>query len=90
MKCLPVRQAVQLTAHSRITIYRLELAGEFPKRRQLSKNSVAGSTPTSLNGQSRDRSAVYGNNGRAGALAWCDLRLSQRGSANLTRDRPSA
>jgi len=24
-----------------MTIYRLELAGEFPKRRQLSKNSVA-------------------------------------------------
>jgi prophage regulatory protein len=32
---------MQLTGLSRMTIYRLELAGEFPKRRQLSKNSVA-------------------------------------------------
>jgi predicted DNA-binding transcriptional regulator AlpA len=32
---------MQLTAVSRVTIYRRELAGEFPKRRQLSKNSVA-------------------------------------------------
>lgn len=41
MKFLRVRQVVQLTGLSRMTIYRLELAGEFPKRRQLSKNSVA-------------------------------------------------
>ena len=32
---------MQLTGLSRMTIYRLEIAGEFPKRRQLSKNSVA-------------------------------------------------
>lgn len=32
---------MQVTGLSRMTIYRLELAGEFPKRRQLSKNSVA-------------------------------------------------
>jgi len=32
---------MQLTGLSRMTIYRLELAGKFPKRRQLSKNSVA-------------------------------------------------
>ena len=32
---------MQLTGLSRTTIYRLELAGEFPKRRQLSHNSVA-------------------------------------------------
>ena len=31
----------KLTGLSRMTIYRLELAGEFPKRRRLSKNSVA-------------------------------------------------
>jgi prophage regulatory protein len=41
MKFLRVRQVMQLTGLSRMTIYRLELAGEFPKRRQLSKNSVA-------------------------------------------------
>jgi predicted DNA-binding transcriptional regulator AlpA len=32
---------MQATGLSRMTIYRLELAGEFPKRRRLSKNSVA-------------------------------------------------
>jgi len=41
MKFLRVGQVMQLTGLSRMTIYRLELAGEFPKRRQLSKNSVA-------------------------------------------------
>jgi prophage regulatory protein len=40
MKFLRIRQVMQLTGLSRMTIYRLELAGEFPKRRQLSKNSV--------------------------------------------------
>jgi predicted DNA-binding transcriptional regulator AlpA len=32
---------MQATGLSRITIYRLELAGKFPKRRKLSENSVA-------------------------------------------------
>ena len=41
MKFLRIRQVMQLIGLSRMTIYRLELAGEFPKRRQLSKNSVA-------------------------------------------------
>jgi prophage regulatory protein len=41
MKFLRIRQVMQLTELSRMTIYRLELAGEFPKRRRLSKNSVA-------------------------------------------------
>jgi prophage regulatory protein len=41
MKFLRIGQVIQLTGLSRMTIYRLELAGEFPKRRQLSKNSVA-------------------------------------------------
>jgi prophage regulatory protein len=41
MKFLRIAQVMQLTGLSRMTIYRLELAGEFPKRRQLSKNSVA-------------------------------------------------
>jgi prophage regulatory protein len=41
MKFLRVKQVMQVTGLSRMTIYRLELAGEFPKRRQLSKNSVA-------------------------------------------------
>ena len=41
MKFLRIGQVMQLTGLSRMTIYRLELAGEFPKRRRLSKNSVA-------------------------------------------------
>jgi prophage regulatory protein len=41
MRFLRIRQVMQLTGLSRMTIYRLELAGRFPKRRQLSKNSVA-------------------------------------------------
>lgn len=41
MKFLRIRQVMQLTGLSRMTIFRLELAGKFPKRRQLSENSVA-------------------------------------------------
>jgi len=41
MRFLRIRHVMQLTGLSRMTIYRLELAGEFPKRRQLSKHSVA-------------------------------------------------
>jgi prophage regulatory protein len=41
MKFLRIRQVMQVTGLSRITIYRLELAGRFPKRRQLSEKSVA-------------------------------------------------
>ena len=40
MKLLRIRQVIQITGLSRMTIYRLELAGTFPKRRQLSENSV--------------------------------------------------
>jgi prophage regulatory protein len=41
MKFLRIKQVMQATGLSRMTIYRLELAGKFPKRRQLSENSVA-------------------------------------------------
>jgi prophage regulatory protein len=41
MRFLRIRQVMQLTGLSRMTIYRLEIAGQFPKRRQLSGNSVA-------------------------------------------------
>ncbi len=41
MKFLRIRQVMQATGLSRMTIYRLELAGKFPNRRQLSENSVA-------------------------------------------------
>jgi prophage regulatory protein len=41
MKFLRIRQVMQVTGLSRMTIYRLELAGRFPKRRQLSEKSVA-------------------------------------------------
>ena len=41
MRFLRIRQVIQLTGLSRMTIYRLELAGQFPPRRRLSENSVA-------------------------------------------------
>lgn len=41
MRFLRIRQVMQLTGLSRMTIYRLERAGKFPKRRKLSENSVA-------------------------------------------------
>jgi prophage regulatory protein len=41
MKFLRIRRVVQLTGLSRMTIYRMELAGKFPKRRRLGQNSVA-------------------------------------------------
>lgn len=41
MKFIRIRQVMQITGLSRMTIYRLELAGNFPKRRKLSQNSVA-------------------------------------------------
>ena len=41
MRFLRTRQVMQVTSLSRMTIYRLEITGRFPKRRQLSGNSVA-------------------------------------------------
>jgi len=41
MKIVRLRQVMQLTGLSRMTIYRLERDGKFPKRRRLSQNSVA-------------------------------------------------
>jgi prophage regulatory protein len=41
MKFLHIRQVIQVTGLSRMTIFRLELAGQFPKRRRLCENSVA-------------------------------------------------
>jgi predicted DNA-binding transcriptional regulator AlpA len=41
MRFLRTKQVMQATGLSRMTIYRLELRGNFPKRRQLSENSVA-------------------------------------------------
>jgi prophage regulatory protein len=41
MKFVRIRQVMQATGLSRMTIYRLELAGRFPRRRRLSENSVA-------------------------------------------------
>lgn len=41
MQFLRIKQVMQVTGLSRMTIYRLELADKFPKRRQLSENSVA-------------------------------------------------
>ena len=41
MKLLRVTQVAAMTSLSRMTIWRLEKAGEFPARRQLGRNSVA-------------------------------------------------
>jgi prophage regulatory protein len=41
MRFLRIRQVMQVTGLSRMTIYRLEIAGKFPRRRRLSGNSVA-------------------------------------------------
>jgi prophage regulatory protein len=41
MKFLRIRDVTELTGLSRMTIYRMEVAGEFPRRRQIGKNSVA-------------------------------------------------
>lgn len=41
MKLIRMRQVLQTTGLSRMTIYRLERRGEFPQRRRLGRNSVA-------------------------------------------------
>jgi prophage regulatory protein len=41
MKLLRIRQVLAATGVSRMTIHRLETRGEFPKRVQLGRNSVA-------------------------------------------------
>ena len=89
MKFLRIRQVMQLTGLSRMTIYRLELAGEFPKRRQPSKNSVAWlDTDITQWGESRPVSRLRGA-AAATALRWCRLRLNHAGPRNLARDRAS-
>jgi prophage regulatory protein len=41
MKLLRIREVMEITCLSRMTIYRMEKAGEFPRRRRLGTNSVA-------------------------------------------------
>src|SRR2546430_1500314 len=41
MRVLRIRQVMQVTGLSRMTIYRLERTGNFPQRRRLGMNSVA-------------------------------------------------
>ena len=41
MKLLRIKQVMEATGLSRMTLWRLEKAGEFPTRRRLSSNSVA-------------------------------------------------
>ena len=40
MRLLRMKQVVTMTGLSRMTIYRLEAAGQFPARRRLGTNSV--------------------------------------------------
>jgi len=40
MKVLRLPEVVEVTGLSRMTIYRKEAVGEFPKRRQLGRNAV--------------------------------------------------
>ena len=41
MKLLRIREVMEITGLSRMTIYRMEKAGDFPSRRRLGTNSVA-------------------------------------------------
>jgi prophage regulatory protein len=41
MQLLRAKQVTAIMGLSQMTIYRLELAGQFPARRKLAKNSVA-------------------------------------------------
>jgi predicted DNA-binding transcriptional regulator AlpA len=60
MKFLRIRQVMQLTGLSRMTIYRLELAGRFPKRRGLSENLVAWLESDIAPGRTPARSPICG------------------------------
>ena len=40
MRLLRIQEVIQLTGLSRMSIYRFEKRGEFPKRRQVGRNSV--------------------------------------------------
>jgi prophage regulatory protein len=40
MKLLRIQEVIRVTGLSRMTIYRYEKSGEFPKRRRIGKNSV--------------------------------------------------
>jgi len=87
MKFLRIGQVMQLTGLSRMTIYRLELAGEFPKRRRLSKNSVAWlDTDIAQWAESRPISPLRGTAGHDVRLRWHGLRLAHRISCDLARD----
>jgi prophage regulatory protein len=41
MKLLRIREVMEITCLSRMTLYRMEKAGDFPRRRRLGINSVA-------------------------------------------------
>jgi prophage regulatory protein len=41
MRLLRIRQVLELTGLSRMTIYRMEREGRFPNRRRLGANSIA-------------------------------------------------
>ena len=40
MRLLRIREVIDLTGLSRMSIYRFEKRGEFPRRRQVGRNSV--------------------------------------------------
>jgi prophage regulatory protein len=40
MRLLRIQEVIRVTGLSRMTIYRYEKSGEFPKRRRIGKNSV--------------------------------------------------
>jgi len=66
MRFLRIQQVIQLTGLSRMTIYRLEIAGQFPRRRRLSKNSVAWlETDIAQGAESRPVSRLRGTAGPA-------------------------
>jgi len=68
MRLLRVRQSMQVTGLSRITIYRLEIAGSFLRRRRLSENS-RGHRQKLCSMRYRMRSAVLDRDGAIVMLA---------------------
>jgi prophage regulatory protein len=68
MKLLRTPEVVSTTGLSRMTIYRLERAGQFPSRRQLSQNCVAWPEDEILNWLKDRPMRSKGNPGDSAAL----------------------
>jgi len=80
MKLLRIREIMDITGLSRMTIYRMEKTGDFPNRRRLGMNSVAWiegevntwieTRPPIPTTSCREQPAPASANAQRGALAW--------------------